>query len=695
MKSRAWLIFLVQGLSAEVLTRIDQVGVAGFQHARSVSDIVPLSDGKHLLSSSRDNQVRLWEITTGKEIRSFTNKNFDDIWGLCLLPGEKEFLCAADYGKGGAVVRFEIATGKQLGVYEHSQTAFRIDVHPDGKRFAAGDNANIIKLWDLQKGVAIREFTGHSGSVYSVVFNADGSRLFSGCDEGELKMWDTETGKCLKTHVTKFKKVYTIAPSPDHKRIALVSEDKHVHVFESEKLGQIWKKKMGDEAQVLSWSPDGELIAAAGHDETLSLFNSRNGKVIQRISTNQDHTPVAFTNDGQTLISGGANHLHLHKVDTGERIHPTLGIPALSGGFEGLAITNDGQSIYAHGRGVQLVRWIREGEKTTRISEQPHSISDLALSKDGTLLALSDNAGGVGFFPADSGKLRNRMRTGAPITKLTFGVDSNQLVIGGQQGALSLWNIKEQKRTGTFKGLTKEALDLEVTPDGLSLVTAERNGHVVFWRMKNQQKVSTHRAIFKDGNDREQSEYPRSVALLDNGRSLLAAIQTPQLLSHIMSQRPKPIAMDPGRVKTLVAQLADASFEKRKKATLDLEAMGIPALKILENLTHEDPEVSFRIRGIIRKLSAGSEEGDLKRAHVFGDDVYSLVGDPQGRYFVATVGWSANATLVIGEIIKGTVKVLQTIKSGRSPELVTFSPNGKFLAAGNRNGVVDVYEVGR
>ena len=695
MKLGLSILIIIQNLSAQVLTQIDQVGIAGFQHAGSISEIKPLSDGKHVLSSSRDNTVRLWEVTTGKQVRSFTHENFDDIWGISILPGEKEFLCASDFGKDGAVVRYEIATGKQLGIYSHSKTVYRVDVHPDGKRFAASDSANVIKLWDLTNDKMIREFTGHEGSVYSVIFNGDGSRLFSGCAKGKLKMWDTETGKCLKTHETEFDEIYTISASPDHKHIAVVSDDDHIRVLESKGLKLVWEKKMSGEGQVVTWSPDGELVATAGQDETLRIFNSRSGKVVQQISTERDHTPLTFSTDGTLLISGGENHLHLHSIDTGERFHPSLGVPALSGGFEGLAITNDGSSIYAHGGDDLLVRWLRDEEKTTEKTEQPNTITDLALSKDGSLLALSDNAGGVGIFSAESGKLNHRFKIGEPTTKITFGNQTHQLVIGGQQGALSLWNIEKQKRVGKFQGLSNEILDLEVSADGRTLVSAENDGQATFWNIGTLKKTSSHRAFFKNDNGEEQVEYPRTLALINNGRALLSGIRRTHLLSYIMEEAAKPIEMKRERVQELVAQLADAAFEKRKKASDELQAMGAPVLPILENMTHDDPEVRFRLRGIIHKMNGGGEKGDLTVAHAFNDTVYALDSDPQGRYFAATVGWSANANLVIGEVKEGKVKILQTLKTGRSPELVAFSPNGQFLVTGNRNGMVDVYEVGR
>lgn len=65
-----------------------------------------------------------------------------DVWGIPLLPGGQEFLCAGDLGAPGVVLRFDLETGKELAKYDHEGTAFRLDVHPDGSSFLSTDGEN-------------------------------------------------------------------------------------------------------------------------------------------------------------------------------------------------------------------------------------------------------------------------------------------------------------------------------------------------------------------------------------------------------------------------------------------------------------------------------------------------------------------------------------------------------------------------
>ena len=87
----AGLAFAVEVKEEEVL------GIAGFQHTGSLAEVVCLADGKHVLSSSRDGYAALWEIETGKLVRRFDQNGNSDMWGLRVLPGDKEFIVGSTY----------------------------------------------------------------------------------------------------------------------------------------------------------------------------------------------------------------------------------------------------------------------------------------------------------------------------------------------------------------------------------------------------------------------------------------------------------------------------------------------------------------------------------------------------------------------------------------------------------------------
>ena len=121
-------------------------------------------DEKYALSGGYDNTLRLWTIPALSEVKR--------------LKG---------HGGGSA------SALQYLGVMS---AAFS----PDGKYAVSGGGDNIIKLWDLSTGAAVRAFTGHSGNegVTSVKFTPDGKRIVSAGD-ASIRIWDVSTGEEIAT----------------------------------------------------------------------------------------------------------------------------------------------------------------------------------------------------------------------------------------------------------------------------------------------------------------------------------------------------------------------------------------------------------------------------------------------------------------------------------------------------------------
>ncbi|KAM9917494.1 hypothetical protein OXX59_009299, partial [Metschnikowia pulcherrima] len=96
----------------------------------------------HLLTSSLDNTIKLWDVKTGKCIRT-------------------QF-------------------GHIEGVWSISADTFRI---------VSGAHDKLIKVWDLQNGKCLHTF-GNDSSVISVALSSN--RFVAGLDNGKIKMYNFE-----------------------------------------------------------------------------------------------------------------------------------------------------------------------------------------------------------------------------------------------------------------------------------------------------------------------------------------------------------------------------------------------------------------------------------------------------------------------------------------------------------------------
>jgi WD40 repeat protein len=105
-------------------------------------------DGQFILSGSYDDTLKLWSVSTGDEIRTFTG---------------------------------------------HSYWVSSVAFSPDGQFALSGSYDKTLKLWSVSTGDEIRTFTGHSDLVVSVAFSPDGQFALSGSMDDTLKLWSVST----------------------------------------------------------------------------------------------------------------------------------------------------------------------------------------------------------------------------------------------------------------------------------------------------------------------------------------------------------------------------------------------------------------------------------------------------------------------------------------------------------------------
>ncbi|MEH2306098.1 WD40 repeat domain-containing protein [Nostoc sp.] len=239
-------------------------------HANSVNSISFSPDGKMLASSSADNTVKLWDTTTGKEIKTLTGHT-SWVYGISFSPDGKMLASASD---DKTVKLWDTTTGKEIKTLTgHTSWVYGISFSPDGKMLASASGDKTVKLWNPTTGKEIKTLTGHTNSVLGISFSPDGKMLASASRDKTVKLWNPTTGKEIKTLTGHTDWVYGISFSPDGKMLASASGDKTV---------KLWNPTTGKEIKTLtghtnwvygiSFSPDGKMLASASGDNTVRLW---------------------------------------------------------------------------------------------------------------------------------------------------------------------------------------------------------------------------------------------------------------------------------------------------------------------------------------------------------------------------------------------------------------------------------------
>jgi WD40 repeat protein/serine/threonine protein kinase len=265
-------------------------------------------DCRYALSTSGDDgSIRLWDIHSGMQIRSYSGHTAAT-HAVAFLPNGREFLsCSAD----GTIRHWQVEDGKQLYLADLKGALYDVAVSPDGRLALAAHHDQMLHLWDIKDWKEIRRFKGHGQTLLQrVVFSADGRRALSGSWDKTMRLWDVETGNQLKCFTPHQDYVMGVALSPDA-RLALSGSgspggDGELILWDvaSEKELRRFHGHKGRVAGV-AFSPDGRIVLSGGDDHSVRLWEVSTAKELHRFDGHQGSVySVVFSRDGRYALTG-------------------------------------------------------------------------------------------------------------------------------------------------------------------------------------------------------------------------------------------------------------------------------------------------------------------------------------------------------------------------------------------------------
>ena len=277
-----------------------------------------------------------------------------------------------------------------LTVQGHSRLS-RLAFSPDGQFIATAGTDYTVRVWEAHSGRELRVLRGHSDHrVLAVAFSPDGSWLASGSRDSTVRVWDPTAGREIKTLRGHRDRVMTLAISPDGSLIATGSRDHSVKIWDARTFRE--RKSLGGVGEgfgfvrSIAFHPGIPLVAFGDWFGFVRLWNHQTSEVRVLGHFSRTIFDVAFSPDGHLLASAGLDHrVRLFDVATVSQQQVFEGHTAAV-----MAVAfSPGGHLLASGSDDRTIRLWNLDERRAERTLVGHAkvVTSIAFSPDGSYLA--------------------------------------------------------------------------------------------------------------------------------------------------------------------------------------------------------------------------------------------------------------------------------------------------------------------
>jgi len=632
-------------------------------HGAWVTAVAIRPDGKQAASGADDGTIRLWPLSTVDEHRASTEAT-DMLWSVALSPDGKQFASA---GADKTIRIYDSMTGKPYKELKGHKGAIPVVLFTSPTTLVSGSGDKSVKVWNITTGQS-QDLTGHTSAVLALAADESGKLLVSGSVDKSVRGWDTGSGKLLWTWTGK-SAVCAVALNKSGTRVAVGTADGWLTILtpagsgEPKVLGGVSAHGAGVAA--VTYHPDGTRVATCGGDGVVRVWSvPETGSPVQigkieppsrggaASSTTSPLSSVTYSSDGKYLAAGGADGAtRVWDAQNGTEVR---GFIAHTDWVTAVAFAPSGKAIYSVGVDKAVRSFDIAQQENSASAGHTQPLRSVAVSPDGKFAATGAEDKLVKVWELATGREVATLAGATDYVNAVGFVDANTVVASGDDGRIRWWTIHPMK------------LIAETPAGGKVFNMATSGGKVaVVWTRRGEKFAGFEVFGLQNGTA------VVTTSVNEKGRDLSCAVLAMDGTLAISGG-------DDG-----VVRIWDLEKKDRVGSDWPLFTKSVADLALTPD---KKTLVAIDIDGTVKVADVAKREAGpaIKAA---SDGVAGVVVAPTSDRF-ATLSAEGN---VKAWDMKGTE--LRSWKLPVPPAAAAFTPDGKKLVVGNRDGTAYVLDL--